>query len=78
MNKNKLNDLTFSSKLTDWYNKEKRKLPFRNTKDPYKIWLSEIILQQTQMITGLIYYKNFIIKFPTIQSLASSSENKIF
>ena len=78
MNKNKLNDLTFSSKLTDWYKKEKRMLPFRNTKDPYKIWLSEIILQQTQMITGLVYYKNFIIKFPTIQSLASSSENKIY
>ena len=61
MNKNKLNDLTFSSKLTSWYKKEKRKLPFRNTKDPYKIWLSEIILQQTQMITGLVYYKNFIV-----------------
>ena len=78
MNKNKLNDLAFSSKLTGWYKKEKRMLPFRNTKDPYKIWLSEIILQQTQMITGLVYYKNFIIKFPTIQSLASSSENKIY
>ena len=78
MNKNKLNDLTFSSKLTGWYKKEKRMLAFRKTKDPYKIWVSEIILQQTQMITGLIYYKNFIKKFPTIQSLASASENTIY
>ncbi len=78
MNKNKLNDLTFSSKLTGWYKKEKRMLPFRKTKDPYKIWVSEVILQQTQMITGLVYYKNFIKKFPTIQSLSSSSENKIY
>jgi len=78
VNKNKLNDLTFSSKLTGWYKKEKRMLAFRKTKDPYKIWVSEIILQQTQMITGLIYYKNFIKKFPTIQSLASASENTIY
>ena len=78
MNKNKLNDLTFSSKLTGWYKKEKRMLAFRKTKDPYKIWVSEIILQQTQMITGLVYYKNFIKKFPTIQSLASASENTIY
>jgi len=78
VNKNKLNDLTFSSKLTGWYKKEKRMLAFRKTKDPYKIWVSEIILQQTQMITGLIYYKNFIKKFPTIQSLASASESTIY
>ena len=76
MNKNKLNDLTFSSKLTGWYKKEKRMLAFRKTKDPYKIWVSEIILQQTQMITGLVYYKNFIKKFPTIHDSKGLEESK--
>ena len=52
-----------------WFKKEKRKLPFRKTKDPYKVWLSEIILQQTQMETGIKYYKKFIANFPNINFL---------
>ena len=53
MIKNKIYELSFSNQLINWYKKEKRNLPFRKTKDPYSVWLSEIILQQTQMKTGL-------------------------
>ena len=65
MNKNSLRS-SFSKSLMLWFKKEKRKLPFRKTKDPYKVWLSEIILQQTQMETGIKYYKKFIANFPNI------------
>ena len=65
MIKNKIYELSFSNQLINWYKKEKRNLPFRKTKDPYSIWLSEIILQQTQMKTGLKYYNVFIKIFPT-------------
>ena len=77
MNKKHL-DNDFSTKLIRWFKKEKRKLPFRQTKDPYRVWLSEIILQQTQMETGLKYYKLFIIKFPDIKKLAKASQKKIY
>lgn len=67
----------FSKQIVSWYHKNKRSLPWRNTKDPYKIWLSEIILQQTKIKQGLPYYKKFIISFPTIHDLANASENKV-
>ena len=50
----------FSILLIDWYNKNKRDLPWRKTNDPYKIWLSEIILQQTRISTGIPYYEKFL------------------
>tara|TARA_B110000438_G_scaffold27292_1_gene26077 strand:- start:22151 stop:23224 length:1074 start_codon:yes stop_codon:yes gene_type:complete len=78
MIKNKIYDLSFSNQLVSWYQKEKRNLPFRKTKDPYRVWLSEIILQQTQMKTGLKYYNVFIKYFPKIEILASASEEKIY
>ena len=53
----------FSKILLAWYNTEKRKLPFRESKDPYKVWLSEIILQQTQMKTELNTTKDLLIGF---------------
>lgn len=62
----------FSKLLLKWYAANKRDLPWRKTKDPYKIWLSEIILQQTRVNQGLPYYVKFIEKFPTIQSLAKA------
>ena len=52
--------------LIAWYKKNKRDLPWRNTNDPYKIWLSEIILQQTQVVQGLNYYIKFVESFPTV------------
>src|SRR5262245_1369903 len=67
----------FTKKLLHWYRHNKRDLPWRHTKDPYKIWLSEIMLQQTQVATVIDYYCRFLKRFPTIQSLASVKEEKI-
>ena len=69
--------MDFKKKLTDWYSNNKRDLPWRNTKNPYHIWLSEIILQQTQVKQGLPYYKAFIKQFPTVFDLANASEEAI-
>ena len=68
---------TFSITLFCWYYKNKRDLPWRNTTDSYKIWLSEIILQQTQIKQGLPYYLRFIEKYPDVKALSSASENDI-
>ena len=59
----------FSNKLIEWYLDNKRDLPWRETTNPYYIWLSEIILQQTQIKQGLPYYNAFINQFPTIYEL---------
>ena len=69
--------IKFAKSILIWYKKHKRDLPWRKTKDPYKIWVSEIILQQTRIDQGISYYRNFIEKFPNIQSLANSSEKKV-
>jgi A/G-specific adenine glycosylase len=67
----------FSPKIVQWYGQNKRDLPWRDTNDPYKIWLSEIILQQTRVSQGLPYYERFIAAYPTIASLARASEQEI-
>ncbi|HKZ38641.1 MAG TPA: hypothetical protein VJ184_13365, partial [Chryseolinea sp.] len=67
----------FSDKVVEWYNLNKRDLPWRDTKDPYKVWLSEIILQQTRVNQGLPYYLRFIEKFPNLHALASASEQDV-
>ncbi len=64
-------------KLQTWYKENKRELPWRQTTNPYKIWLSEIILQQTRVKQGYQYYLNFLEKFPTIQSLANADEQEV-
>jgi A/G-specific adenine glycosylase len=69
--------MNFSERVIHWYHQHKRDLPWRNTKDPYKIWLSEIILQQTRVEQGLPYYERFISKYPTIQKLAAAKEQDI-
>lgn len=61
----------FNKPLLSWFNKQKRVLPWRNTTDPYKIWISEIMLQQTQVITVIDYYNRFIELMPTVSDLAS-------
>lgn len=66
-----------SVKLISWYKKNQRDLPWRKTKDPYKIWLSEIMLQQTQVAQGLSYYLKFTESFPTIKDLAKAPEDKV-
>jgi A/G-specific adenine glycosylase len=69
----------FSTKLLRWdRNKNFRQMPWKGEKNPYKIWLSEIILQQTRVEQGLNYYRRFIETFPDIHSLASAPEQKIF
>lgn len=62
--------MTFTDRLLNWYYKNHRELPFRSQKDPYKIWVSEIMAQQTQIVTMLPYYEKWITSFPSIQDLA--------
>lgn len=69
--------MIFSNAILNWYDENKRKMPWRKTKDPYKIWLSEIILQQTKVNQGIPYYKRFIKKYPSIKSLSKASEDDI-
>ena len=71
------NKKIFSELILKWYETNKRNLPWRETKDPYKIWVSEIILQQTQISQGIKYYFNFIKKLPNLKALAQSSEKKV-
>ena len=73
MNPNKF----FRKRLISWYLQNKRDLPWRNTTDPYMIWLSEIILQQTRVAQGLPYFLKFIDEFPTVFDLAKASETKV-
>lgn len=63
--------------IADWYRQNARSLPWRETKNPYKIWLSEIILQQTRVDQGLNYYLKFIDHYPTIDDLAAASEQQV-
>ena len=64
-------------KLIEWYEKNKRDFPFRNTVDPYKIWVSEIMLQQTQVETVIPFFNKFIKKYPGISNLALDSIENI-
>ncbi len=59
--------------LTSWYRTNQRDLPWRNTRDPYKIWVSEVMLQQTQVNTVIPYYHRFIARFPDISTLATAN-----
>lgn len=68
---------TFRNSLIEWYIAEKRDLPWRRTNDPYKIWVSEIMLQQTRVDTVIPYYERFIKEFPTIELLATADEEKL-
>lgn len=66
--------MIISKKLITWYLQNKRSMPWRETKNPYHIWLSEIILQQTRVAQGLPYYVSFTETFPTVFDLANASE----
>src|SRR5688572_1075031 len=67
----------FSKKIVEWYGINRRNLPWRHTTDPYKIWLSEIILQQTRVQQGLPYYQQFIEKYPDVNALAAAPEQEV-
>ena len=64
----------FSATIMAWYAEHQRELPWRQTKDPYAIWLSEIILQQTRVAQGLPYYERLLASFPTVRDLAEAPE----
>ena len=67
----------FADKLISWYDNHKRDLPWRRTKDPYHVWLSEIILQQTRVDQGMSYYLTFINEYPSVQDLAHATEDHV-
>ncbi|QQX77402.1 MULTISPECIES: A/G-specific adenine glycosylase [Aequorivita] len=69
--------LDFSNKLITWYLHNKRDLPWRNTANPYHIWLSEIMLQQTRVLQGLPYYLKFIEAYPKVEDLATATEEEV-
>ncbi|MBQ7182335.1 MAG: A/G-specific adenine glycosylase [Bacteroidaceae bacterium] len=71
-----MND-NFTYTLEAWYASHGRQLPWRQTRDPYCIWLSEVILQQTQVAQGMAYYSRFLSRFPDAQSLADASEDEV-
>ena len=68
---------SFREKLLVWYDAHKRDLPWRRTQDPYKIWISEIMLQQTRVDTVIPYYERFLDWFPTVADLAQAPEEKL-
>lgn len=67
----------FRQALIEWYELNGRRLPWRETNDPYKIWISEVILQQTQVVQGWDYYHRFIERYPDVKALAESSESDL-
>ena len=69
--------MNFSNVLIYWYLQNKRDLPWRNTTNPYHIWMSEIILQQTRVDQGLTYYLKFVESFPTVFDLANAQEKEV-
>jgi A/G-specific adenine glycosylase len=69
--------IDFQEKLLHWYQHHQRKLPWRETRDPYKIWISEVMLQQTTVQTVLPYYKKWLQTFPDIRTLSQASTQKV-
>ncbi|MGN6396802.1 MAG: A/G-specific adenine glycosylase [Mucilaginibacter sp.] len=69
--------MDFNNELLNWYQNNKRDLPWRNTTDPYTIWLSEIILQQTRVEQGLPYFTRFLEKYPAVSGFAAATEDEV-
>ena len=69
--------MTFSETILDWYAVNGRDLPWRRTRDPYAVWLSEIILQQTRVVQGRAYWERFMERFPTVEDLAEAPEDEV-
>ncbi|QJW91404.1 A/G-specific adenine glycosylase [Spirosoma taeanense] len=70
-------ETNFAPTLERWYERHKRDLPWRHTRDPYSIWLSEIILQQTRVAQGKPYYERFLAAYPTITDMARADEREL-
>lgn len=69
--------MSFSNTIISWFRENGRALPWRETRDPYAIWLSEIILQQTRIVQGLEYWERFMAQYPTVEALAAASEDDV-
>src|SRR6202011_5458634 len=67
----------FRQRLLGWFDQHKRDLPWRRDRDPYRVWLSEIMLQQTRVAAVTDHYQRFLPRFPTIQTLASARESSV-
>lgn len=73
----KFDNFSFQKKLISWYLENKRELPWRKTSDPYKVWVSEVMLQQTKVDTVIPYYEKFMDHYPTIHDLAKADEQEV-
>ena len=69
--------MTFTESILRWYAENGRDLPWRRTRDPYAVWLSEIILQQTRVVQGRAYWERFMERFPTVEDLAAAPEDEV-
>ncbi len=69
--------MNFTSTILQWYRENGRPLPWRQTRDPYAVWLSEIILQQTRVEQGLPYWQRFMERWPTVEALAHATEDEV-
>ena len=69
--------MNFAATLLQWFKKNGRSLPWRETNDPYAIWLSEVILQQTRIAQGMSYWERFMAQWPTVNDLAAATENEV-
>ena len=67
----------FRKNLLGWFRQYQRDLPWRRTKDPYRIWLSEIMLQQTRVAAVIPYYERFLVRFPDVQALAAAPQEEV-
>jgi len=67
----------FQKRLLGWFDRNKRDLPWRRDRDPYRVWLSEIMLQQTRVAAVTDHYHKFLRRFPTIEKLASARESSV-
>src|SRR5438270_12260882 len=67
----------FRARLLSWYDRDHRQLPWRKTRSPYRIWVSEIMLQQTRVAAVITRYREFLKKFPSLRSLADARESEV-
>jgi A/G-specific adenine glycosylase len=72
-----VDNLQFQDRLLQWYGENKRVLPWRSTRSPYRIWISEIMLQQTRVAVVVDRYRDFLLRFPTISSLAAARTSDV-
>ena len=69
--------INITNQILHWFNNNRRTLPFRKTNDPYKIWVSEIMLQQTQIKTVIPYYNRWVKEYPTLKTAANANLDKL-